>query len=159
MIPKVLRPFVLCSFVLLAAGCAGEEEPARRPNVLVLLADDLGWADVGYHGGPIETPSLDRLAREGIQLDRFYTAPMCTPTRAMLMTGRDPIRFGLAYEQINPWNAVGVPPDEHFMPESFRAAGYQTAMVGKWHLGHTQGIWHPNARGFDYFYGHLNTAG
>jgi arylsulfatase A-like enzyme len=130
----------------------------KPPNVVIILADDLGWADVGFHGGPIDTPSIDRIASEGVELNRFYTAPMCSPTRAMLMTGRDPIRFGLAYEQVNPWDNAGVPDTEHFMPESFRAAGYQTAVVGKWHLGHTAQTYHPNQRGFDHFYGHLNTA-
>jgi len=145
-------------------GCVGSpstlgaDRDVKRPNVIIILADDLGWADVGFHGSPIETPAIDRIAREGVELGALYTAPVCTPTRVMLMTGRDPIRMGLAYEQINPWDNAGVSSEEHFMPESFRAGGYQTAMIGKWHLGHTQGQQHPNARGFDYYYGHLNTA-
>lgn len=145
---------------LLAAATLATSSLAatKAPNVIVILADDLGWADVGFHGSPIATPSIDRIAEEGIQLDRYYTAPMCTPTRAMLLTGRDPIRYGLAYEQVNPWDAAGVPSGVHFMPESFKAAGYQTAMVGKWHLGHTAETFHPNQRGFDHYYGHLNTA-
>jgi arylsulfatase A-like enzyme len=131
---------------------------AARPNVVIFVADDLGWADVGFHGGTqIETPSLDRLAREGAELARFYATPICSPTRAALMTGRDPLRLGVAYGVIMPWHNVGIHPDEHFMPESFRAAGYQTAMVGKWHLGHAQETYHPNRRGFDHFYGHLHT--
>ena len=130
---------------------------SERPNIIIMLADDLGWADVGYHGGPIDTPSLDRLAEEGVELTRFYTTPICSPTRAALMTGRDPMRLGVAYAVIMPWSNVGIHPDEHFMPESFRAAGYQTAMVGKWHLGHAQQTYHPNQRGFEHFYGHLHT--
>ena len=131
---------------------------AEPPNVLIFVADDLGWADVGFHGEEsIETPSLDRLAREGVQLDRFYTTPICSPTRAALMTGRDPMRLGVAYGVIMPWHTIGIHPDEHFMPQSFQAAGYQTAMVGKWHLGHAQMTYHPNQRGFDHFYGHLHT--
>ena len=73
------------------------------------------------------------------------------------MTGRDPLRLGISYSVVMPWMNNGVHPDEHFMPESFKAAGYQTAMVGKWHLGHSQEIFHPNARGFDDFYGHMHT--
>jgi arylsulfatase A-like enzyme len=73
------------------------------------------------------------------------------------MTGRDPIRLGVAYAVIMPWNTIGIHPDEHFMPQSFQSAGYQTAMVGKWHLGHAQMTYHPNQRGFDHFYGHLHT--
>ena len=132
-------------------------EPAGKPNILVMVADDLGWADVGYHGGDIDTPSLDLLAAQGVQLNRFYTTPICSPTRAALMTGRDPIRLGVAYGVILPWDNIGVNPAEHFMPQSFQAAGYQTAMVGKWHLGHAQMTYHPNQRGFEHFYGHLHT--
>jgi len=129
----------------------------RQPNVVIFLADDLGWADVGFRGGPIDTPSIDRLAKEGMELHRFYTTPICSPTRAAMMTGRDPMRLGVAYGVILPWHTIGIHPDEHFMPESFKAAGYQTAIVGKWHLGHAQQTYHPNQRGFEHFYGHLHT--
>ena len=127
------------------------------PNVIILLADDLGWADVGYHGSDIKTPNIDRLAKEGMRLERFYATPICTPTRSSLMTGRDPIKLGLANAVLMAWQDGGVSLDEHFMPESFKAAGYDTAMVGKWHLGHTIEQHLPNARGFDHFYGHVNT--
>jgi len=120
----------------------------EHPNVVILLADDLGFADLGFRGSDIETPHIDRLAREGLTLNRFYSMPICTPTRSALMTARDPMKLG---------SICGVSPDEHFMPESFKAAGYQTAMVGKWHLGHTIEPLVPNARGFDHFVGHLNT--
>jgi len=129
-----------------------------RPNIIVMVADDLGWADVGFHGNQIiETPSLDRIAAEGTQLNRFYTTPICSPTRAALMTGRDPIRLGVAYSTIMPWQNNGIHPEETFLPELFAGAGYQTAMVGKWHLGHAQQTYHPNSRGFEHFYGHLHT--
>ena len=111
--------------IAVTAACVASAD--SRPNVVVFVADDLGWADVGFHGGDrIETPSLDRLAREGVELHRFYTTPICSPTRAALMTGRDPMRLGVAYAVIMPWHNHGIHPDEHFMPESFRAAGYQT---------------------------------
>jgi arylsulfatase A-like enzyme len=145
------------SIALLLGAVAAPVSAAERPNVVIFVADDLGWADVGFRGSPIETPALDRLAAEGVQLDRFYTTPICSPTRAALMTGRDPMRLGVAYAVFMPWRSNGVHPDEHFMPESFRAAGYQTAMVGKWHLGHAQETYHPNQRGFEHFYGHLHT--
>ncbi len=128
-----------------------------RPNIIIMLADDLGWSDVGFHGGDIDTPALDRLAAEGVELSRFYTTPICSPTRAALMTGRDPMRLGVSYGVIMPWMNNGIHPDEHFMPQSFLAAGYQTAMVGKWHLGHALQAYHPNERGFEHFYGHLHT--
>ncbi|MGC6471280.1 MAG: arylsulfatase B [Parvibaculales bacterium] len=130
---------------------------APPPNVIILLADDLGWADVGYRGSDIRTPNIDRLAKEGMRLERFYATPFCSPTRAALMTGRDPIKLGVAHSVLMAWDNGGVAPEEHFMPESFKAAGYQTAMIGKWHLGHTLEQHTPNARGFDHFYGHFNT--
>lgn len=130
---------------------------AAQPNVVVLLADDLGWADVGYHGGPIETPSIDRLAAEGVRLERFYAAPICSPTRAALMTGRDPLKLGIAYDQIHPWYNAGLAPKQLTLPEIFRVDGYQTGLVGKWHLGHTYEHQTPNAKGFEYFWGHLHT--
>jgi arylsulfatase A-like enzyme len=157
---KLFRPLTTLSssfffFGVLAASLAAA---SPKPNIVILVADDLGWADVGYHGEEvIRTPSLDRLAQEGAELDRFYATPICSPTRAALMTGRDPIRLGVAYATILPWSNNGIHPDERFMPESFRAAGYQTAMVGKWHLGHAQQTYHPNQRGFEHFYGHLHT--
>jgi len=128
-----------------------------RPNIIIMLADDLGRADLGFRGSDIETPHIDRLAREGTVLDRFYAMPICTPTRSALMTGRDPMKLGSIYAGFQPWQNGGVSPEEHFMPQSFQAAGYQTAMIGKWHLGHSHELLTPNARGFDYFLGHLNT--
>ena len=136
---------------------AGAARAAEHPNVVIFLADDLGWADVGYHGGEIATPAIDRLAREGVRLERFYSAPICSPTRAALLSGRDPMKLGIAYDQINPWNVTGFAPDAYLLPDAFRAAGYQTGLVGKWHLGHAQAHQLPNAHGFDFFYGHLHT--
>ena len=102
------------TFVSLVAAAS------ERPNVIVMVADDLGWADVGFHGNPIiETPALDRIAAEGVQLNRFYTTPICSPTRAALMTGRDPIRLGVAYSTIMPWQNNGIHPQETFLPELF----------------------------------------
>lgn len=125
----------LCALLLIWSSSA----LARQPNIVILLADDLGWADVGYHGSPIETPSIDRLAAEGVQLDRFYSTPICSPTRAALMTGRDPLKLGIAYDQIHPWYNVGLSPKELTIADVFKLDGYQTALVGKWHLGHTLG--------------------
>jgi arylsulfatase A-like enzyme len=158
-IRETRRRFVLAAALGLITGWLAQPAVAlEHPNIVILLADDLGWADVGFHGGTqIDTPSLDRLAREGVELNRFYTTPICSPTRAALMTGRDPFRLGVAYGVIMPWHTIGIHPDEHFMPQTFQQAGYQTAMVGKWHLGHAQETYHPNQRGFDHFYGHLHT--
>ena len=128
-----------------------------QPNIIIMLADDLGWADMGFRGSDIETPNIDKLAREGMVLERFYAMPICTPTRSALMTGRDPMKLGSVYAGFQPWQNGGVSPEEHFMPQSFQAAGYQTAMIGKWHLGRSTELLTPNARGFEYFLGHLNT--
>ena len=149
--------FLYVAALLIALCTLSTAQANEKPNVIIIVADDLGWADVGYHGGNIDTPSIDRLANEGAQLDRFYTTPICSPTRAALMTGRDPMRLGIAYSVVMPWTNLGVHPDEHFMPQSFQSAGYQTALVGKWHLGHSQETYHPNQRGFEHFYGHLHT--
>jgi arylsulfatase B len=150
---------VLRACMLLSAVCvlATPSQAGDRPNVIIFVADDLGWADPGFRGSAIETPTLDSLARDGLEFERFYTAPTCSPTRAALHTGRDPMRLGVAYNTIMSWHNNGVHPDERFMPEAFRDAGYQTAMVGKWHLGHAQQTYHPNNRGYEHFYGHLHT--
>ncbi len=152
-----MRRLVIAGSLLLFFGFSALASASGRPNVIIMLADDLGWSDVGFHGGDIDTPSLDRLAAEGVELSRFYTTPICSPTRAALMTGRDPMRLGVVYGVIMPWMNHGIHPDEHFMPETFLAAGYRTAMVGKWHLGHSLQAYHPNARGFEHFFGHLHT--
>ncbi len=150
-----IRSLILALLLIAPLSCP--VFATQKPNVIVIVADDLGWNDVGFHGGDIDTPSLDRLAKEGMELSRFYTTPICSPTRAALMTGRNPMRLGIAYGVIMTWDNIGVHPDEHFMSQSFLAAGYQTAIVGKWHLGHAQQTYHPNNRGFEHFYGHLHT--
>jgi arylsulfatase A-like enzyme len=144
---------------LLSLPVAAAAQPRRdKPNVVVILADDLGWADVGFHGGDIRTPNIDSLARDGVQLDRFYSCPVCSPTRSALMTGRWPMRLGTGYTVVRPWEDYGVPLEEHFLPQTFAAAGYQTAMAGKWHLGHSRRAYFPGARGFQSSYGHVNGA-
>lgn len=146
------RRFLAASAGALAGFAAG---PAK-PNILILLADDLGWHDVGYHGSEIRTPNIDRLTSQGTRLEHMYAFPICSPTRGGLMTGRSPMRLGLGYTVIRPWSPYGVPVAERFMPEAFRDAGYQTAIVGKWHLGHASRRFLPRARGFDHAYGFLN---
>ncbi len=156
---KIIIKTALAAAVAVTLPALAENNPPvpDKPNIIIMVADDIGYADPGFRGSGIETPSLEGLAEEGMTLDRFYTAPTCSPTRAALMTGRDPMRLGVGYSVLLPWDSGGVRTDEHFMPESFQAAGYQTAIVGKWHLGHSQQVFHPNERGFDHFYGHLHT--
>jgi arylsulfatase B len=146
--------------MLLAQGVRvqGQSTP-KKPNIIIILADDLGWGDVGYHGSAIRTPNIDRLAKEGIELNRYYVAAVCSPTRAGLLTGRYPDRFGLRTTVIPPWSDFGVDTREVFLPEVLAKAGYKhRAVLGKWHLGHAALKYHPLNRGFTHFYGHLNGA-
>ena len=143
-----------CAFVLLASPALAQPAPAK-PNILYIVADDLGWGDVGFHGSDIKTPAIDQLAKDGATLDQFYVQPMCTPTRAALLTGRYPLRYGLQSFVILPEQTYGIPLDEKLLPQILKEAGYSTAIVGKWHLGHAdQKLW-PRQRGFDYQYGAL----
>ena len=126
-----------------------------KPNIVVILADDLGNADLGYRGSAIRTPNLDALARGGVRLESYYGQQLCTPARAALMTGRYPMRYGLQSFVIFPGHTYGLPTDETTLPQALKQAGYTTAMVGKWHLGHADRKYWPQNRGFDYFYGNL----
>ncbi|MEM1195949.1 MAG: arylsulfatase [Pseudomonadota bacterium] len=128
--------------------------PNTQPNIILIVADDLGWRDVGYNVSEIRTPVIDRLAGEGLTLNRFYAWPSCSPTRAALMTGKSPMRLGV-FAPLSKLNPTGLPIDEETLADRLKAAGYQTALVGKWHLGPRNLAYHPNNRGFDHFYGHL----
>lgn len=125
------------------------------PNILYIMADDLGWADVGFHGSDIKTPNLDALAAKGAKLEQYYAQPMCTPTRAALMTGRYPMRYGLQTAVIPQGHTYGLATDEWLLPQALKDAGYETAIIGKWHLGHADRKYWPRQRGFDYQYGPL----
>lgn len=132
---------------------------AERPNIVFIVADDLGRNDCGFMGGTeIKTPNLDKLARAGAILDAHYVQPVCSPTRAALLTGRYPMRHGLQVGVVRPWAQYGLPLDEHLLPQALKQGGYRTAIVGKWHLGHFQPEYLPTRRGFDHQYGHYNGA-
>lgn len=129
----------------------------EKPNIVVIVADDLGWGDVGFHNSEIMTPHLDQLSKDGVILNRFYTAPICSPTRAGLMTGRYPNRFGLRTTVIPPWSHFGLDINEKILPQYLEEAGYENrAAIGKWHLGHANRKFLPLERGFTHFYGHYN---
>jgi len=152
-----LRHFALricTALVGTALLCTAHAEPAK-PNIVHIVADDLGRKDVGFHGSDIKTPSLDQLAAGGARLEQFYAQPMCTPTRAALMTGRYPFRYGLQTAVILSAHTYGLPTDEWLLPQALKAAGYETAIIGKWHLGHADRKYWPRQRGFDYQYGPL----
>jgi uncharacterized sulfatase len=139
---------------VLSAPQALAKTQGRKPNVIVILADDLGYGDLGAFGGKlIRTPALDRMASEGVKLTHFYAAAnICTPSRAGLMTGRYPIRTGLAYEVIQAADSNGLPPGEITIARALKP-DYVTALIGKWHLGHVAPFWPPTNYGFDHFFG------
>jgi arylsulfatase A-like enzyme len=143
-------PFLLG---LASIGCS--ESP--KPNVLVIIADDLGFADVGYRGSEIRTPTLDALAASGLRLERFYAHPFCSPTRAAFYSGAPPRASAFGVAGINVVDGTGIEPEIGPVAERFRDAGYDTALIGKWHLG-TRPEMHPNEHGFDTFYGFLGGA-
>jgi arylsulfatase A-like enzyme len=130
---------------------------AEKPNVIVIVADDLGYADVGYHGcQDIPTPNIDALAQGGtVCTNGYVSGPYCSPTRAGLLTGRYQTRFG--HEFNPPGGHVGLPLTEKTLADHFKAAGYATGLIGKWHLGSTE-KYHPQQRGFDEFFGFLDGA-
>lgn len=139
------------------------ERTGKRPNILILIADDLGWGEPGaYAGGEAigaATPNIDRLAREGLKLTSAYSQPTCTPTRSALVTGRLPVRTGLfrpilAGDKLtaNPWES------ETSIGTILSAAGYYTALIGKWHVGEAVGM-RPQDIGFDEFYGYYRRPG
>ncbi|MSU24138.1 MAG: N-acetylgalactosamine-4-sulfatase [Opitutus sp.] len=144
----------------LAGACTAAAAESRRPNIVFIVADDLGYGELGCYGGKdIPTPHLDALAAGGVRFTNGYvTAPFCAAARAALLTGRYQTRFGFEYNPIGAKNAapgIGLPVGEKTIADHLRAAGYATALVGKWHLGGTAEF-HPQRRGFDEFFGFLH---
>lgn len=144
--------------IVCAAACGdgagrGADRPSNRPNVVIVLADDLGYADVGSFGAQgFSTPSLDRLAAEGVRFTNFYAAaPICSPSRAALLTGSYPARIGVT-DVLMPDDESGLNPAEVTIAELLKPLGYATAAVGKWHLGDAESFL-PTRQGFDEFFG------
>ncbi len=151
---RTIGPFACaCAFALLA--WTAPVSAADKPHIVYILADDLGWKDVGFHGGKVATPSLDKLAAGGAVLNAFYAQPYSSQTRAALMTGRYPMRYGLQTLSILPQSQFGLPSEERILAQALKEVGYKTALVGKWQLGHAKPEYWPTRRGFDYFYGSL----
>jgi arylsulfatase A-like enzyme len=142
---------VLSVFLFAPAAAASSAEDIRRPNIIFILADDLGWGDIGYHGSEVQTPHLDRLAAEGVRLNRHYVYPTCSPTRVALLSGRFPSRFGV----LGPLGSTSqMHGDDASLPLGLRKLGYRTHISGKWHIGETPGQ-RPLGYGFDTSYGYL----
>lgn len=136
---------------------ASSTSTVSKPDVLLMLVDDMGMNDVGYTSSDLRgvTPTIDALATEGVRLERYYTMQMCTPARSALLTGKYAFRLGMQMETIKPNSEWGLPTNEVTMGECFRANGYASHVVGKWNLGHATNAQLPTARGFDSFQGFL----
>src|SRR5690606_15034616 len=128
----------------------------RKPNVILIYSDDQGWADLGVYGSPdLQTPHLDSLASRGVRFTQFYSAsPVCSPSRASVLTGRYPQRAGLAGNASSHEGDAGMPGHQYTLAELFKDAGYQTGHVGKWHVGYSEETT-PNAQGFDHSFGFM----
>ncbi|MEQ8785427.1 MAG: sulfatase [Pirellulaceae bacterium] len=146
LLPAIARP----------ASADDADKPTRRPNVVLIYTDDQGSVDVNCYGArDLITPHMDALAAGGVRFTQFYSAaPVCSPSRAALLTGRYPQRAGLASNAGSQPGGHGLPPEQVTIAEMLKAAGYATGHVGKWHLGYTEEMM-PNAQGFDYSFGHM----
>lgn len=152
-IPLIMKSALRCLwlFSLTWMGVLWAERP---PNLIVIMADDLGYGDLSCYGSAVHaTPQIDRLAEQGMRFTDFYvTSPVCTPTRVALLTGRHPVRVGFA-TLLWPTTEGGLPETENTLPELLQEAGYATGLIGKWHLGHSEPKYLPLNHGFDVFYG------
>jgi arylsulfatase A-like enzyme len=149
----IILSLVVLFLLFIQSQIAGAAE--SRPNILFIVADDLGWSDVGWHGGFGKTPNLDQLVRTGVELDRHYVQPVCTPTRTALMSGRYPGRFGP--HALVASNLRAMPLGTVTLASALKSLGYETCQSGKWHLG-SRAEWGPNKFGFDHSYGTLTGA-
>lgn len=155
---------IVCLLPVAVPSRGAESRTARAPNFIVILADDLGYADLGHDGSGIETPNIDRLAREGTKLTQFYAAaPYCSPTRAAFLTGRYPHSVGVPHIISSPQpnetpertaNRGRLSHDARTLPQALAPGGYASMLAGKWHLGYEEGWW-PRSYGFNRFWGSL----
>lgn len=157
------RLLVAALFACVAVTSGAQPAPAEKPNIVLIIADDLGYGDLSSYGAPdIRTPNLDRLAKDGVRLTDYYAnAPVCTPTRAALITGRYQQRVMLERPLDTSATSgsleMGLPVTGRSLPQLMKNAGYATGLIGKWHLGFKPEL-QPNRHGFDYFWGYLSGA-
>ncbi|MCM4157228.1 sulfatase-like hydrolase/transferase [Gramella sp. AN32] len=159
-------PYKILLFLTLSTityGCkTSEKEDNKRdkvanfskPNILLIIADDAGWNDMSFHGSQINTPNIDKLAKNGLEFNRFYVCPTCSPTRASILTGMPASRIGIV-APISGRSEKSLPDSIKTLPQILKDVGYQTALIGKWHLG-LKPESGPEAYGFDYSYGFLH---
>ena len=158
-----MNKFLIIIGILISA-CAPEQSTIAEKqtfvplNIVLIVADDLGVNDLGYLGGEMKTPQLDRLASKAKRFERFYSWALCSPARSALITGEDPMSMDMAWNPLRPEDTRGLPLNVPTIAERLKKANYQTACIGKWHLGHAKKSMHPNARGFDHIYGNLHGA-
>ncbi|XP_026467506.1 arylsulfatase J-like [Ctenocephalides felis] len=145
---RFLHSLTLISFLISSFFICNSN--GKRPNIIFILADDLGWNDVGFHGSSqIPTPNIDALAYSGVILHNYYVQPLCTPSRTAFMTGKYPIRTGMQHDVLYAGEARGLPLSERLFPQYLKDLGYTNRMLGKWHLGHYKKEYTPLYRGFD----------
>ncbi|KAJ2950343.1 hypothetical protein O0L34_g8574 [Tuta absoluta] len=144
-----VRAFLAIAVTLAAAQHVASSD-SERPHIILIVADDLGWNDVGFHGmNHVPTPNIDALAASGVILQQHYVTPVCTPSRAALLTARYPIHTGMQHGVLYGMEARGLPLTEKLLPQHLRALGYRTHLVGKWHLGSHSKDYLPLHRGFE----------
>jgi arylsulfatase A len=155
-----MKRTILPVFIIAAIGAISlaytKKQAARKPNVIVIYTDDQGYADMNIYGSKdLYTPNMDGLAKSGVRFTQFYsTSPICSPSRAALLTGRYPQRAGLPLMGPSKEGVPGMSGDQYTLGELFKDAGYKTAHIGKWHVGYSKDT-EPNAQGFDYSYGFM----
>tara|TARA_R110000868_G_scaffold29844_1_gene110782 strand:+ start:20486 stop:21874 length:1389 start_codon:yes stop_codon:yes gene_type:complete len=156
---RILYSCLILGLLFSQPTLAQQKNTSKKPNVIVILTDDQGYKDLGSYGAKdLVTTNIDRLAEEGVKFTQFYAAaPVCSPSRAALMTGKYNFNAGLfgnvSPPHSDPEGKSGLPTEEITMAEMFKSNGYRTGLIGKWHLGHTPEKL-PNGQGFDYFFGH-----